>query len=154
MRNLAIGLFTLLIFGCSQDKIVYEEIQQIEFEEWSYGDQYEFQFDVVDTSKSYRLLLYLDFSTDYRWQNLYTTITTTFPGDSVISDVVSLEMADKTGMWYGDCNRDRCELNIPLQEQIKFPFDGSYKLSFEQFMREEHIRGLRQIGLKLVEPKS
>ena len=154
MRNLLFGLFVIQILAsCSHDRIVYEEIFELEYEEWSYDDTLTFSFEIDDTSQVYRLLLYIDYRTDYRWQNLYTSVTTTMPGASPSSDVVSLELADKTGTWYGDCNREICQLNIPLQEQVKFPTTGTYQLSFEQYMREENLEGIREIGLKVVEPR-
>lgn len=155
MRNLLIVLVLGLGFGaCNRDKVVYQEVQEIRNGAWGYDEPYEFRFDVSDTSETYRLLLFVEFNTDYSWQNLYTSISTSFPNDSVQTDVVSLELASKAGAWHGDCNREVCELNIPLQETVRFPEPGSYALAFEQHMREEYVRGIRSIGLKLVVPAS
>ena len=153
MRNLLIVLVLGIgLSACNRDEVVYEEVQEIRNGAWGYEEPYEFRFEVSDTSEIYRLLLFVGFNTDYSWQNLYTSISTSFPNDSVQTDVVSFELASKSGEWYGDCNSTVCELNIPLQETVRFPEPGSYALTFEQHMREEYVRGIRSIGLKLIIP--
>ena len=153
MRNLlAVVILIIALSGCNQDKVVFDEVSLIPQSQWAYGDTYDFSFEVQDTSEIYRLLLYVEFATDYAWQNLYTSIKTTYPGDSTRTDVVSFELATKTGEWYGDCNAKRCKLNIPLQESVRFPKPGEYSISFEQYMREEVVEGVTAVGLKLVIP--
>ena len=152
MRNLVFVLIVAACISCNKDEVIYDQVQPVRNGEWSYGNDLSFEFEVADTARLYRLLLYVEFSTDYQWQNLYTNITTTFPNDSLLVDLVSFELASKTGMWYGDCDQDICAVNIPMQERVKFPFPGTYKLNFEQYMREEHLAGINAVGVKLVVP--
>ena len=153
MRNLLLGSALIIsIFGCNSDKVIFEEVGNVPDGKWAYGDVYDYSFQVEDTSEAYRLLLYLDFSTGYDWQNFYTRVVTTYPNDTTIQDILSLELATKTGEWYGDCNSKHCELNIPMQENVRFPEPGKYSISFEQFMREEIVEGINAIGLKLIVP--
>jgi gliding motility-associated lipoprotein GldH len=147
-----LALFVFIQSSCTGDHVVYEEVYQIDNGQWIYGQKRKFDFEVADTSEDYRLLLYLEYYTDYRWQNFYTQITTTFPGDSVRTDILSLELASKSGQWYGKCNSESCNLTIPLQEKVRFNMPGNYSISFDQYMREEDIRGITAIGLKLVVP--
>ena len=146
-------LFAILQSSCTGDRVIYEEVHEIENGQWVYGQTRDFNFNVPDTSLDYRLLLFLEYYTDYRWQNFYTEITTTFPGDSTKKDIVSLELASKTGQWYGKCNSQSCSLTIPLQEKVRFKKTGIYSISFDQYMRDEDVRGITSIGLKLVVPK-
>lgn len=146
-------MFAFIQSSCTGDRVIYEKVHQIENGQWIYGEMRTFDFEVVDTSADYRLLLYLEFNTDYRWQNFYTKITTTFPGDSVRTDILSLELASKSGRWYGKCNSESCSLTIPLQENVRFKVAGNYSISFDQYMREEDVSGITAVGLKLVIPK-
>ncbi len=155
MRNLIfVTILSLLFIGCNSDDVVFTELYEIPNGQWPYSDVYAYTFEVTDTSEMYRLLLYLDFSTDYNWENLYTRISTTYPGDSARTNIVSLELASSTGSWYGDCNSRHCELNIPLQENVKFPMPGEYRIAFEQYMRQEVVEGIEAIGLKVIVPGS
>lgn len=155
MRNLVFGtILSLLFIGCNTDEVIFRQVDEIPNGQWAYGDMYEYAFEVTDTSETYRLLLYLDFSTDYNWENLYTEISTTYPNDSTRTDIVSLELASSTGSWFGDCNAKHCELNIPLQEKVRFPMPGKYRISFEQYMRQEVVEGIKAIGMKVIVPGS
>ena len=145
-------MFTILHSSCSGDRVMYEEVHKIDNGQWVYGQHRDFNFNVTDTSQDYRLLLYLEYNTDYRWQNFYTEITTTFPDDSVRKDILSLELASKTGQWYGKCNSESCSLSIPLQDNVRFNEPGNYDISFDQYMREEDVYGITAIGLKLIIP--
>jgi gliding motility-associated lipoprotein GldH len=145
--------FLILQSSCAGDRVIYEEMHDIENGQWVYGQTRDFNFEVSDTSLDYRLLLYLEYYTDYRWQNFYTEITTTFPGDSIKTDILSLDLASKTGQWYGNCNSQSCSLTIPLQEDVHFELPGNYGISFDQYMRDEDVRGITAIGLKLVVPR-
>ena len=154
MRNLLLGFILLVgIVGCNNDEVIFKQVDTIPDALWSYGDVYDYTFEITDTNEIYLLLLYLEFSTEYNWENLYTQIGTTYPNDSTRTDVLSFELASNTGAWYGDCNTRRCELNIPLQENVKFQMPGRYRLSFEQYMREEVVEGIEGIGLKVVVPR-
>lgn len=150
---LLLVFFALLFSSCSRDRVIYEEVYNVEGGTWKHGQLHNFEFEVSDTSANYRLLLYLEFAIDYRWQNFYTQITTTFPGDSVRSDVLSLELASKSGEWFGNCNGEECNLTIPLQENVRFHQQGRYSIAFDQYMREDVLDGIHAIGLKLIAPR-
>ena len=141
----------VLLAGCKKDKIIYEKISEFPDAAWTYGNDLDFDFTLEDTTASYRILMYLEFETDYRWQNLYTRAVTTMPDGSVVVDDVSLELASKSGEWYGDCNSEVCELNIPLQNNVRTRDAGNYHVQFKQHMRNETVDGIRAIGLKVIE---
>lgn len=141
----------IALLGCNSDKIIYERVHELPESTWWYGNDLDFDFTLADTSSRYRILMYLEYDTDYRWQNLYTRAVTTMPDGLEVTDDVSLELASKTGAWYGDCNSEVCELNIPLQDRVKTRDAGLYHIQFKQHMRSEAVRGIRAIGLKVVE---
>jgi len=68
---------TLLLYSCGPN-IVYEESHTLN-ETWGYGDAIEFSFDIDDASTVYDILLTVNHSSDFSYQNFYTQITTTYP---------------------------------------------------------------------------
>ena len=139
----------LLLQACSGDKVIFEEFQEISEQGWWYEDMYEFDFDVTDTTDVYRLLVFFEYDTDYRWENFYARIHTTFPGDTARQDIISFQLADATGTWFGECGKYTCKLNIPLQEKVRFPQTGNYQIAFEQYMRQEIGDGHIEYRLKV-----
>lgn len=143
-------LLSFGIFACGP-AYLYEESHSLEDNVWSYGDSLHFTFTVSDTQQIYNLYLEVAHSPDYAYQNLYTRIHTRFPNGEQLSEPLSLQMADQVGRWFGDCNQSRCQFSIPIQQGAFFNQSGSYQVMVEQFMREDNLTGISEIGFK-VEP--
>ncbi len=156
MRKLSIFLFLLFIIGLSacQETAFYQKSFPIQDEVWSYADSLDFSFVIEDTETVYNLELSITHSKAYAFQNLYTKISTYFPSGEKVEDIVSLELAQKNGAWFGDCGKEYCILNIPIQQNIRFKEAGAYKLIIQQNMRKEHLPGIKKIGFAIFEAKS
>ncbi|MCB0706933.1 MAG: gliding motility lipoprotein GldH [Saprospiraceae bacterium] len=140
-----LSLLSVLFFSCGPDYL-YENTQTLESEEWSYADSISFEITIADTSHLYELVVEVEHATVYPRQNLYTRISTDFPDGTRLSKPVSLELADKTGFWYGDCNSDWCSIDIPIQTNAFFNQAGTYRFTLEQFTRIDPLPGVRKVG--------
>jgi gliding motility-associated lipoprotein GldH len=148
--NILVGCACIVILGfgsCSDSKPLYSELAEIGGAGWAINDSLKFGFEVIDTAALYHLLLEVKHDAEYDWENVYVQILTAFPDDSVKVDVLSLELADGYGGWLGHCSGDKCALEIPLQQRVRFPLPGQYGLTFVQYMREEVVPGI--LGLRL-----
>lgn len=143
--------FVVLLLSSCGKNYIYENEISIAQGNWNYKDTINFDFEIVDTTKVYNLFLELDHLTDYRFQNLYVQISTTFPKGKRESQTLSLELASNLGEWKGDCNSTNCTTLVPIQEQVYFQEKGDYQITLEQFMREDPIKGLNKFGLKIEE---
>ncbi|MDX1477296.1 MAG: gliding motility lipoprotein GldH [Saprospiraceae bacterium] len=150
----ALVLTLLILAGCQSDRVIYDQREEVSDIAWEYGEQLSFRFDVQDTSQTYRLELDITHADDFRWENLYMQIATSYPGDSARTDVVSFELAAPDGSWYGTCRRGRCTVRIPLQQTVRFQSPGRHQIAFEQYMREEQLFGIEALQLRLVEVRS
>ncbi|GJM32030.1 MAG: hypothetical protein DHS20C18_10310 [Saprospiraceae bacterium] len=128
---------------------MFEEEAEIADHAWSYQDTINFAFEIKDTNRIYNLYLEVDHDMDFPFQNLYTQIYTRFPSGERIKEMVSLELADKTGLWIGDCNNNYCSLNIPIQQGAYFNAAGQYQITLEQFMRQDPLPGVRKLSFKI-----
>ncbi len=124
----------------------------VEFPEgiWSYGDDFENVFEVPDTSGRFNLVLDINHSRDYAFQNVYVNIHTHFPDDTVVTDMLSIDFADRSGAWHGNCRGDNCNLRVFLQQNIKFREAGEYNVVFEQFTRREDLTGINRMEFKVL----
>lgn len=143
-------LFLLLItaIGCDQELYFQKNIPLPEAS-WDYSDTLSFEFVIQDTSNLYDLFLDLDHSSTFSFQNLYVKIGTHFPDGHSEEKVVSLEMADKMGFWYGECTDDWCELTIPLQTGVYFNQSGAYRLTINQHIRTNPVNGIRTVSFRI-----
>lgn len=138
----------LLLQGCGQGS-VYEKTYEIPPPGWTYADTLDFGFDITDTTAIYNLYLDVRHSPEYDYQNLYVRLHTRFPSGQRIGETVSLELADKTGAWLGDCSSRSCLLKIPIQQGAYFNAAGPYLITVEQFMRRDSLPGIQAVAFRL-----
>lgn len=139
----------LLALAACGPSYVFEETHDIPDYGWTYKDTVQYAFEVKDTSILYDLTLRIKHSPEFGNQNIYTRIYTGFPSGKRISKILSLELADKNGIWAGDCGSKSCTLDIPIQTKVYFNQVGTYTLSLEQFMRQDSVQGIQSMSLKL-----
>ena len=146
-------LLLLLFTGCGDDYI-YEETKLVPNGEWTYEEALAFDFDLKDTSARYDIILYISHTDTYGFQNMYVQFHTNFPSGESESQVVSLELARKNGVWNGRCNGEKCEVEIPLQTNAYFPEPGAHQIKVEQYMRRNPLPGVEGMTLKIRKAKS
>ncbi|HKK78928.1 MAG TPA: gliding motility lipoprotein GldH [Phaeodactylibacter sp.] len=139
----------LLALSACGPNYVYEKSYKIEDGAWAYADTLPFQFEIEDTNTIYNLWLEVDHSTDFGNQNLYTQIHTQFPSGQRLTELLSLELANKAGQWFGDCNSESCTLRIPIQQGAYFDQAGPYQITLEQYMRRNPVEGVGAITFRL-----
>jgi gliding motility-associated lipoprotein GldH len=142
-------LFTGWAFwGCGDD-LLFEKKSEIPGQSWAYEDTVHFGFTITDTSSAYALLLDVEHTTEYGFQNLYTQIHTRLPDGEIKKQALSLELAASSGKWNGECSSRTCKVEIPIQPKARFKTPGHYRVSFEQYMRQSPLPGIKSIRLKI-----
>lgn len=143
-------LFAMILAGSACGPYYfYDEQFTIDDAKWVYADTIEFNFDIADTIATYDLMLDVDHSTSYAYQNIYVKIFTTFPDGTRLQQEVPIDFADSKGAWYGKCGSTMCNLRVMLQEGAHFDQIGRHQLRILQFMRIDPLPGIRAIALKL-----
>ena len=149
--GLLLYTFLVLLLTACVPKYALNKTYEISNGEWTYADSLRFEFEIADTVTLYNLLLDVKHSTEFGFQNLYTNIHTQFPNGTRLSKPLSLELADRAGIWQGDCNAKTCTIEIPIQEGAYFNQPGKYVITMEQFMRDSLVKGVQSVTLKLAE---
>lgn len=150
MRKLAFSIFLIaLILSACQERPVYHNKHFPDQQIWAYGDAVKLDFKIRDTTKIYDMSLIVEHSTDYPWENLYVKMYNVFPNGDTTSRPLSLELADKTGKWQGECNGAVCKAVIDIQKHVFFPQTGDYHVWVEQYMRQDSVPGIKSIDLAL-----
>ena len=111
---------------------------------WSFSNVIFFTLDEQDRTAS-PLNIIVDHSIDYGYENLYLIINTS--GTISTSDTISLQLADTRGSWLSSCRSDHCLFSYPYELSHS---DGKIgEVSIRQYSREEVLKGINQIGVKL-----
>lgn len=150
MRLINIISFLLLIFiisGCT-DRPMYAKKMKIDGV-WSYDNKLDFPIEIKQLDLTYDLILSLTYGRDFGYQNIYVKIFTKYPGGKIVEDILSLNLTDGSGIFLGDCNSTKCEIDILLQEKFKFKEEGDYTISIHQNGRDENLDNIFGVELKL-----
>ncbi|HMQ48127.1 MAG TPA: gliding motility lipoprotein GldH [Saprospiraceae bacterium] len=142
----------LCLSACGPD-FIYEKKYNLEGAAWKYSDTLRFDFAIEDSARIYNLYLEVTHATDYKFQNIYTRIFTTFPAGQRIEEVLSLELTEKGASWLGKCSSGVCRLRIPIQEGAYFDQEGQYAITLEQYMRNSPVQGIESIRFLLEQTK-
>jgi gliding motility-associated lipoprotein GldH len=110
----------------------------------------ELQFEIKDTSASYRIFFVIRHTDAYEYNNIWVNLTSTSPGDTVsVSQKFEFQLAtyDK---WTGSGIDDIFEHRIQLYRQpVKFKNKGVYKVRLEQLMRDDPLKNILNVGLRV-----
>ena len=153
MKNSPVILFLLIalcftITSCGPNYILDTEYS-LDNESWNYDNPLIFETEIADTSLIYNIYLDLEHSPEFSMQNLYVQIRTAFPNGNKNSELVSLELANKAGQWFGRCNEKSCKLRIPLQEGAYFNALGKHQFTLEQYTRKAALPAVQSIAMRI-----
>lgn len=138
-----------LVLSACGSRYVLREVKNFDQVGWLYADSLQATLALQDTARIYDIQLLVHHSEAYPYQNLYVRIHTIFPNGKRLSQPLSLELADKSGRWFGKGRQNR-KLVLPIQENAYFNEKGTYRFVIEQFMRVDLLVGVQAIGLQVV----
>ena len=145
----AISILVVTFLCSCGPNYIFEAVNEIPNGEWTYEDTLNFEVAISDTLAIYNLYLDIEHSTDYAKQNIYIMIYTRFPSGQRIEERVAIDFADKSGQWYGKCNKTKCSLRINIQTGAFFNAQGKHIFTVEQFMRINPLPGIKSIAFRI-----
>ncbi len=142
----------MLLSSCGKQAL-YDEQFEIDQAKWPKDQSVYFKVNVPDTSTVYDFYLTIRHKADYRYSNIYFFLNTHFPNGNQTRDTLECILANEEGKWLGKGWGTIKEDDILLNKNMKFPVAGTYNFSFQQAMREDTLKGIVSIGLRIVPAK-
>ncbi len=142
-------VLVLLCFTQCGETFFYTQEIPINTEGWSYDKAKKFDFKIQEANQKYQAFLDIKHTPDYPYQNLYYQLKTTNPKGNVDKRMLSTNLADKTGQWYGSCNSTSCNVRINLEKEISFEDIGNYTIEIEQWTRDSLLQEVESIALHI-----
>lgn len=144
-----------MIFSCSDNKIVYGDIQTVG-DAWEKGEVVYFDIPQVDTLQSYNVFLNLRNNHHYPYNNIYLIVGLEYPNGKQEVDTLQYRMAYPNGEWMGEGIGSLKESLLWYKEDFRFSEDGSYKLSIQQAVRKNgevegdaELIGITDVGFRI-----
>ena len=145
---LLICVFAVWAASCS-DTAVLDENVAIDDNTWHYDDQPELGAHITDKAKRYNVYLNLRHTAEYRYSNIFLLIHQSGPGMADTTQRVELKLAEPDGRWTGRSTGSMYAHQMLIHENTLFPDTGIYRFVIEQNMRENPLRGVADVGIRV-----
>lgn len=146
------ALLMFVLSGCDTTRIS-EEVRNFEDRSWLYTSPERFDFNINDISIEYNLNLYLRYTNNYPFSNIYLRyqLMDSLDSKKVEGEVKNVELFNpKDGKPIGKSSiGDIYEIKIPVTSSHKFDTSGPYALRVRQFMRRDTLNELVSVGLRI-----
>jgi gliding motility-associated lipoprotein GldH len=148
--SLFIMVFTFVatLSGCNEN-ILFEENQSVNTRGWHVNDTLFFTYNLSDTTALHDLYINVRNSADYPYSNLYIFFETYFPDGRVYRDTVEMILADRFGQWTGSGFGSIKSNSFHFRRDVWFPLAGEYQFAIQHAMREESLRGISDMGIRI-----
>jgi len=133
--------------SCGDPDIIYQDSQTVENNTWNKNDRISFDFDISDTTEFYDFYFNLRTTNSYEWSNLYMFVEIESPEKQFNIDTVEFLLANSVGEWTGVSSGSIVNNKILFISKKRFPSIGTYKLSFNQAMRQDDLTEVMDVGI-------
>lgn len=132
---------------------LFEKSVTIPGHRWENTYKPSFTFTIKDTTAAYDLFVVLRHNDKYNYNNIYLNLLTKQPGhDSMQKARYDLTLATDEEGWKGVGMDDIYEHRIrltPSDQQFRFLKPGEYTFLLEQIMREDPLKNVLNVGLRI-----
>ena len=136
------------IASCSRNEFFFK-YHSFANAEWDQNNPVVFDVKIDDNSQPYDVLIELRNNNDYPFSNIWLFIDYKTPAGHNRTDTIGVDLADIYGKWYGE-GLSLYNLSIPYETSVFFPDTGRYIYSIYQGMRDNPLKGISDIGLKVL----
>lgn len=140
-----------LLLGACGETAVTDVNNDIKSLNWDYGQRVRMSVNIEDPSKEYNLYMNLRITANYRYSNIFVLISREGGGEAKQTQRREFKLALPDGEWLGSGSGNFYTFQLPFQESYKFPARGTYYFTFEQNMRDNPLKQVCNVGLR-VEP--
>ena len=148
--SLSAIVFCLLSIGCIPSN-TFEKNLPIKNHRWQADDIKGFVFDINDTTSQYLMYAMIRHTDGYNWNNIWLDVEMIKPDKTTTKQKVELPLAETTGRWTGKGMDEVYEHKIRLSgyPTTKFDQSGRYTIKLKQVMRENPLKEIMSIGIRL-----
>lgn len=144
-------LSILLLVSCSDSSIVYQTMNNLDNSYWAQTNPQKFEVEITDPNASYSMFYLMRYSEDYPYYNIWINKSVTNDKKQMISK--KLQGADlfngKTGEPNGGGFGNNFDYEILSDSILRFPQAGVYTIELDQYMRQDTLKGVVAVGIKL-----
>ncbi|MEO6979069.1 MAG: gliding motility lipoprotein GldH [Mucilaginibacter sp.] len=139
----------LLFTGCSDRNAIIDQNAEVADHNWTYLNRFKFTFKIDDEKAAYNLYINLRVTGGYKYSNLFVLVSQSGPGIKDASKRFEMKLANKDGEWLGKGSGNLYSYQEPFLINHKFAAKGTYTFTIEQNMRDNPLREVSDVGLRV-----
>lgn len=152
-KGLLITLLSILTISCGKIDL-YEKQVQMPSQQWYYDNVPEFTFHIDDTTSLYNIYVVLRHTDLYKYNNIWLRISSKAPVDSIHFQMINLILANDNKGWEGTGMDDIFEVRKNISPgPVSFKSSGDYTFSLAQIMRENPLKYILNVGIRVEKVK-
>ncbi|PVX52236.1 gliding motility-associated lipoprotein GldH [Balneicella halophila] len=146
-KHLFLVFFGFLYFSCDTS-LSYETFREVDENAWNYSNEKKFLIPIKDV-QPLELSLAVRNTNKYQKANLWLFLSLRSPSGNLQRDTLNCLLADDYGYWLGDGFSGLYLTEHKMPHSISFDEIGDWELTVTHGMREERIKGIREVGVLL-----
>lgn len=143
----------LVLLACNEPGTLIDQNTEISNHNWSYTDKIKTDVKITDNTQPYNIYFNFRHSADYRYSNIFILVHQTAPNHQTKIIRYEFKLANPDGEWLGNGSGNLYSYRLPLLTNYRFPAKGSYSVTLEQNMRDNPLREVADVGLRVERAK-
>jgi gliding motility-associated lipoprotein GldH len=141
-------LFLTGISSCDRRK-VFEDYRKLWPDGWNKDSVVVFNVPILDTVRNNNLYVDIRNKGNYPYSNLWLFLSIRSPDGKQVTDTVEFTLAEASGRWKGSGLGGLYDNQILYKKSVYFPHKGYYRFSLKQGMRDNVLKGINDIGIRV-----
>jgi gliding motility-associated lipoprotein GldH len=147
--SILVSFAMAIAFSACNSNRLYEQNTKIANGSWAAHNNIPFTIVIDDTASLYDFYVNIRNDVNYPYSNLYLFLKTTFPDKSVARDTIECLLASYDGRWLGSGMGSVRYSKFLFQKSVRLRKAGTYTFEFEQAMRIDPLKGIRDLGIRI-----
>ena len=148
MNRLLLFILCCFFLSACLNKNTYTDFHSLKNGEWNKDSICHFEVSISDTINPHQIFINTRNNDLYPYQNIWLFVDIKTPLGNIRKDTIGFYLADDFGKWLGK-GINVYKLEIPYEEYFIFRQSGTYSFSIRQGMRDDVLKGMNEIGIKL-----
>jgi gliding motility-associated lipoprotein GldH len=149
---LILFLTSNILFSCTTADL-YEKTVSLPNHEWKSNNKPEFNFIITDTAAAYQVFFVIRHSEKYNYNNIWVNYYYQPSNDTLHKEAREFQLATNEKGWLATGMDDIYEHRIKLAPEAGKLKAGSYKFILENIMREDPLKEVLNVGIRVEKVK-
>jgi gliding motility-associated lipoprotein GldH len=137
-----------LFYACDKNQ-VFEKNISVAANGWNKDSVITFNVPISDTLQNHNIFINVRNDIKYKYSNLWLFVEINQPDNNSVIDTFDITLANPSGKWLGEGFGGVKNQQVIFKRNVYFPRSGDYKINIRQGMRENILKGISDIGIRI-----